>query len=136
MRRYLPILLLLAACSNSTTTMNGGYIPPPDPNAHTVTSYVGHALYWTDVVGEDDTAHVTAVWTKALDSSWAVLRITPDSGARDSIFLRRDSLRWHFDAKDPRQSTGWDPYVTETRDSLYFDMGFGFSGTDYLLRKE
>ncbi len=122
---------LLVSCSHSTnTTLNGSIVPD---TMHTY-SVAGHALYWTDVAGEEDTSSATGTWKIASDSSWAILYLITLRGSGDTVYLRRDSL-WHFAAKDSRSTYGWDPEVDNTADSVKIFMGFGFSGSDYLMKK-
>jgi hypothetical protein len=95
----------------------------------------GSGDYWDDT-GNDGQFPISALWTRAIDSSWAELLVKPDSGfSNDTVYLQHTSQGWAYDKKDSRQQSGWDPYVTETNDSVIVGMGFGYSRTDYYLKK-
>lgn len=125
---FLFALVTLASCHHDPTSLNPGSILNFD--------CVGHGYSWTDVVGQNFEYPVTARWTRSIDSSNASLLATDSIGRTDTIYLRHDTTGWRFAPNDSRSSFGFNPVVVESTDSVYFGMGFGFSGTGYFLKKQ
>jgi len=120
--------LSLASCQST---------PSGPPVASETIACSGLAHYWTDVIieGQKDTVSVQARWTRAIDSSFATLIVTSPR-AVDTVYLHHDAQGWAYGTKDLRSHyNGWRPTLTETKDSVLLSMGFGFSGTNYFLRK-
>ena len=131
-------VLLLLSCNHSSD-VNGGELIIEQPQ--TKWQCEGHASFWTDTGPGPDNVPMTALWHRSEDSSSAALytwiKFEFDTATRpDSIYFARDSMGWHFAPFDQRFQYGWDPYITETTDSVIIGMGFGFSGSDYYLRKQ
>ncbi len=123
----LVIVVILAACSG---TMN----PPPATEFNA--QYRGYAYFWEDVPSLNRSSGASATWRRALDSSTATLIAVPDSGAIDTVLLRHDTAGWHYSPQDYRHACAFPPIIRETRDSLLVSLAYGYSGTDYYLRKK
>ena len=124
------LILAIAACKSSTA-------PGEQSVKMDTIAAMGHAYYWTDIVGFNSSTNVTATWLRAVDSSRAILRVTTDSlGLRDTLYIAKRSSFWYqTDQTFVIAPTSYNADVKETHDSIALSFGYGFSGVEYYLRK-